>query len=160
MLFRSRYSLRTYSDLRRVAKDLTFGSEYDFFEREDGYRAVCDAYGFEFGNTMDLDIGLKYQALEEGRVDVIITFTTDGQLSEADGVVLEDDQGFFPSYRCCNVVRDEAIEEHPELRGVLEKLTGTISDVDMARMNYQVETEGREPEDVAFDFLIERGLLR
>ncbi len=155
-----RYSLRTYSDLRRVAKDLTFGSEYDFFEREDGYRAVCDAYGFEFGNTMDLDIGLKYQALEEGRVDVIITFTTDGQLSEADGVVLEDDQGFFPSYRCCNVVRDEVIEEHPELRGVLEKLTGTISDVDMARMNYQVETEGREPEDVAFDFLIERGLLR
>ena len=35
-----------------------------------------------------------------------------------------------------------------------------ITDADMAEMNYQVETEGKEPEDVATAFLQEKGLLK
>lgn len=155
-----RYDLATYSDLARVAPDLTFGAEYDFFEREDGYDALCAAYGLDFGKTMDLDIGLKYQALAEGQIDVMVVFTTDGQLAAADAVVLEDDQHFYPSYRCGNVVRSEVLDAHPELADELEKLTGTISDSDMAQMNFAVESEGREPRDVAEDFLRGHDLLQ
>ena len=155
-----KYDLATYSDLARVAPDLTFGAEYDFFEREDGYDALCAAYGLDFGKTMDLDIGLKYQALAEGQIDVMVVFTTDGQLAGADAVVLEDDQHFYPSYRCGNVVRSEVLDAHPELADELEKLTGTISDADMAQMNFAVESEGREPRDVAEDFLRSHDLLQ
>lgn len=155
-----RYDLRTYSDLQRVASQLSFGAEYDFFEREDGYQALCDAYGLDFGSTMDLDIGLKYQALAEGQIDVMVIFTTDGQLSATDAVVLEDDKGLFPSYLCGNVVRRETLESHPELRAVLERLEGTVTDDDMAKMNYSVETEGHAPEDVAREYLEQKGLLR
>ncbi|WP_428840692.1 ABC transporter permease/substrate-binding protein [Enorma phocaeensis] len=105
-----RYDLKTYSDLAAVAPELTFGAEYDFFEREDGYDALCETYGLSFGSTMDLDIGLKYQALDQDQIDVMVIFTTDGQLSTADAAVLEDDQGFFPSYLCGNIVRNEAHE--------------------------------------------------
>ena len=154
------YDLKTYSDLAAVAPQLTFGAEYDFFEREDGYDALCDAYGLTFGQTMDLDIGLKYQALAEGQIDVMVVFTTDGQLATADAVVLEDDQHFYPSYLCANVVRSDVLEEHPELRTELEKLTGTISDSDMAAMNNAVESDGREPRDVARDFLAAQDLLK
>lgn len=42
---------------------------------------------------MDLDIGLKYDALAQKEIDVMNIFTTDGQLSTADAVVLEDDKG-------------------------------------------------------------------
>lgn len=154
------YNLATYSDLARVAPELTFGAEYDFFEREDGYDALCETYGLDFGKTMDLDIGLKYQALAEGQIDVMVIFTTDGQLAAADAVVLEDDQHFYPSYRCGNVVRDDVLDAHPELADELEKLTGTISDADMAQMNFAVESEGREPRDVAEDFLRAHDLLQ
>lgn len=153
------YDLHTYSDLAAVADRLVFGAEYDFFEREDGYDALCSRYGFRFKNTVDLDIGLKYQALEQGELDVMVIFTTDGQLSTADGTVLEDDLQFFPSYQCGNVVRSQVLEEHPELKPVLEKLEGSISDQDMARMNHQVEGEGQEPRDVAEAFLRGQGLL-
>lgn len=51
------------------------------------------------------------------------------------------------------------LEEHPELRAVLTKLNGTITDGDMAQMNYEVESEGRPPEDVAREYLQEKGLL-
>ena len=92
------YDLHTYSDLAAVADQLVFGAEYDFFEREDGYDALCDTYGLNFKETMDLDIGLKYQALEQEQIDVMVVFTTDGQLSAADVTVLEDDKQFYPSY--------------------------------------------------------------
>ena len=154
------YDLHTYSCLAAAADQLVFGAEYDFFEREDGYDALCDTYGLDFRETMDLDIGLKYQALEQEQLDVMVVFTTDGQLSASDAVVLEDDKQFYPSYLCGNVVRSEVLEEHPELDGVFEKVTGLISDSDMAQMNYEVETENREPEDVAEEYLDAHGLLQ
>lgn len=155
-----KYNLTTTSDLAEVASDLTFGAEYDYFEREDGYNAVCEAYGMQFAQTMDIDIGLKYQALSEGQIDATVVFTTDGQLSSPDVVVLEDDLGFFPSYLCGNVVRSDVLDAHPELADELNTLTGTITDLDMAKMNHAVETEGREPRDVAEDFLRDHGLLQ
>ena len=42
---------------------------------------------------------------------------------------------------------------------MLGKLTGSISDEEMAAMNYAVETEGREPRTVAEEFLRVKGLL-
>lgn len=154
------YHLQTYSDLRSVAGSLTFGAEYDFFEREDGYDALCETYGLNFGKTMDLDIGLKYQAINQGQIDVMVIFTTDGQLSASDVVVLEDDKHFYPSYACGNVVRQEVLEQYPELEAVLEKLSGLITDSDMAAMNYAVETENKEPRDVAEEFLRSHALLQ
>ena len=99
------YDLHTYSDLSAVADQLVFGAEYDFFEREDGYDTLCETYGLNFKETMDLDIGLKYQAINQGQIDVMVIFTTDGQLSASDVVVLEDDKQFYPSYLCGNVIR-------------------------------------------------------
>lgn len=154
------YDLHTYSDLSAAADQLVFGAEYDFFEREDGYDALCETYGLNFKETMDLDIGLKYQAINQGQIDVMVIFTTDGQLSASDVVVLEDDKQFYPSYLCGNVIRSEVLEEHPELEEVFQKLTGIISDRDMAEMNYAVETEGKEPREVAEEFLAGHELLQ
>lgn len=148
-----KYHLKNYSDLKAVAGQLRFGAEYDFFERKDGYDALCEAYGLKFQKTMDLDIGLKYQALNQGKIDVMVIFTTDGQLAASDVVVLKDDQEFYPSYQCGNIVRSEVLEKHPELREVLDKLTGTITDHDMAEMNYAVEEKGKEPRNVARTYL-------
>ena len=154
------YNIKTYSDIRDHAQDLTFGAEYDFFERKDGYDALCKAYNMRFGKTMDMDIGLKYKALSENQIDVMVVFTTDGQLADANAVVLKDDKNFFPSYRCGNVVRTEVLNAHPELKKVFKKLTGKISDADMVKMNNEVDVKKKEPRDVARAFLKEKGLLK
>lgn len=154
------YNITTYSDLAAVSSQLVFGAEYDFFEREDGYDQLSQTYGYQFKSTVDLDIGLKYQAINDGQIDVMCIFTTDGQLSVSDIVVLEDDKQFYPSYLCGNVIRKEILQDNPELIKVFEMLTGCISDGDMAEMNYQVETEGKEPKAVAHEFLKRKGLLK
>ncbi len=155
-----KYGLKTYSDLAPVSDLLTFGAEYDFFEREDGYTPLCEEYGFNFKRTVDMDIGLKYQAINQGKIDVMNVFTTDGQLEVSDITVLIDDRQFYPSYMCGTVVRNDVLKKHPELEDVLAKADGLITDRMMASMNWQVEAEGREPKDVAADFLREAGLLK
>lgn len=90
----------------------------------------------------------------------MVIFTTDGQLSASDVIVLEDDKNFYPSYICGNVIRAEVLRKYPELEAVFEKMNGLITDSDMAAMNYEVETENKEPRDVAEDFLRSHGLLQ
>lgn len=154
-----KYHLKTYSDLAAVSNQVSLGAEYDFFQRQDGYQALCQAYGFQFQRTMDMDIGLKYQALNEGKIDAMIIFTTDGQLSVADAVVLQDDRQFFPSYECGMVVREDTLQKYPQLQTVLDQFKQLISSDDIQKMNYAVETDGKDPKDVADEFLQEHQLL-
>ena len=154
-----KYNLKTYSDLAAVSNNLIFGAEYDFFEREDGYKELQKVYNMDFKKQIDMDIGLKYQAMKDKKIDVMVIFTTDGQLAISDVVVLEDDKKMYPSYRAGTVVRSEILSEYPELKPVLEKLNNILDDKTMADLNYQVESEGKKPEDVAREYLQEKGLL-
>ena len=154
-----KYNLKTYSDLAKVSNNLIFGAEYDFFEREDGYKELQKVYNMNFKKQIDMDIGLKYQAMKDKKIDVMVIFTTDGQLAISDVIVLEDDKKMYPSYRAGTVVRSEILSEYPELKPVLEKLNNILDDKTMADLNYQVESKGKKPEDVAREYLQEKGLL-
>jgi glycine betaine/choline ABC-type transport system substrate-binding protein len=151
--------IETYSDLARLGGDLVFGAEHDFFERDDGFPGISEEYGFDFKDEIGMDIGLKYQAINSGEVDVINIFSTDGKLKEYDMVVLEDDQYYFPSYYAATLVRQEVLDEYPELEDVLAMLDDQINNDEMTTMNYLVEVEQKEPKEVAVEFLQEKGLL-
>jgi glycine betaine/choline ABC-type transport system substrate-binding protein len=153
------YNLETYDDLALASKDLAFGAEYDFFERDDGYEALKDVYGFEFKDTKEMDIGLKYEAIGSDEVDVINAFSTDGLIKQYNLKVLEDNKNFFPAYQAATLIRKETLDKYPEIEEVLEKLTGQISDDEMIQMNYQVEKENMDPRDVAEQFLKAKGLI-
>lgn len=148
----------TISDLGRMSKDLNFAANYDFYERDDGFPELAKLYGMDFKNKIEIDIALKYKAIDSGEADAINGFSTDGLLREYNMRVLKDDKNFFPSYKAATIVRKDTIEEYPELVGVLDKMTGLIQEEDMIKLNFQVEKEGRDPEDVAEEFLKEKGL--
>ncbi len=154
-----KYNIKTNSDLGKASEHLVFGANYDYYEREDGFKPLSETYQLNFADTKDIDIGLKYTALANGDVNVITVYTTDAQIYVADGVVLEDDKNFFANYYCATVVRAEVLEEHPELREVLAKLDGAISDEEMTAMNYALEVEHKDEAAIARDFLMSKGLI-
>ena len=118
-------------------------------------------YNLSFKNTMDLDIGLKYQAINEGKVDVMDVFTTDGQLSTANVVVLEDDQQFFSTaMEELSLYVMKFLVKYPKLKDVFDKLTGILNETKMAQLNYLVETKGQDAEDVAHEFLVSINLVK
>ena len=107
------------------------------------------AYGFQFKEIKDIDIGLKYQALRNGDIDVTNGYTTDAQISQDDVRALKDDKSYQVNYFCSTVVRKET----------LELMDGILTDQKMAELNYQVEEEGRDEAEVAEEFLKTSGLL-
>ncbi len=153
------YGLSTYSDLAAASPQLVFGGNPDYIELETGYPRLCAAYGMQFKDTMQMEIALKYEALKNKEVDVVNAFTTDAQLAANQLVLLTDDGVFFETFEAGTIVRKDTLEEYPELRGVLEKLNGMISEGEMQRMNYEVEVSGKEDKEVARQFLVEKGLL-
>lgn len=155
-----KYNIKTYSDLAAYSKDLTFGAEYDFYEREDGFKALCDKYGLNFKKKVDLDIGLKYKAINSKQIDVMNIFTTDGNLAKSDVMVLKDDKNFYQTYYCGTVIRDDVLKKHPELKEVLMKMDKLITEKEMVELNNKVESEGKDEVIVAKEFLKSKGLLK
>jgi osmoprotectant transport system substrate-binding protein len=72
----------------------------------------------------------------------------------------EDDLGFFPKYDAAPVVRQDTLKKFPELEKVLNNLAGKITEEEMLKMNSRVDLEKDKPEDVAREFLIEKGLIK
>ena len=153
------YGLSSYSDLAAVSGELIFGGNPDYIELETGYSRLCEAYQMQFKDTKQMEIALKYEALINGEVDVINAFTTDAQLAANDLVLLTDDNVFFETFDAGTVVRKEALEKYPELEDVLEKLNGLITEEEMQQMNYEVEVNGKEDQEVARQFLEKKGFL-
>ena len=112
-----------------------------------------------FKDRMDLDVSIKYDAVKQGQVDVIDVYTTDGRLENSNIVVLEDDNDFYPSYYAGTVINQQTLIDHPEVADALDYLTGNISTEDMKHMNYEVDIEGKDPSDVAHDFLVSKHLI-
>lgn len=59
-----------------------------------------------------------------------------------------------------NIVRSEVLKDHPELKKVLNQLAYKIDDLQMAKMNDLVESQGKEPREVARNYLKEINLLK
>lgn len=151
--------IKTFSDLVNVAGELKLGTTMEFVERQDGLPGLNKAYGFEFGDVIDLDPGLMYAAVKEEQVDVITAFATDGRIPAFNLGILEDDLNFFPPYFAAPLVRGDVLEQHPELINVLNELEGKIDDDTMAQLNYTVDESARSEEAVAREFLESIGLI-
>lgn len=154
-----KYQLTTGSQLAEVSEQLIFGGNPDYIEREDGFLELCEVYGYQFKDVRDIDIGLKYEAMKNGDIDVTNGFTTDAQLSKDSVVVMEDDKHSQVNYFCSTVVREEALENYPGLEEALLLMDGILSDKEMATLNDKVENQGMEDADVAREFLIAKGIL-
>lgn len=152
---------RNVSDLIPVARDLVFGAEHEFFTQEGSMKfgPFTEFYGLEFKDTLSVDVSLKYAAAEKGSFDVTVVYATDGLNRKAGLTALEDDLGFFPEYNGVFLLREDTLTRFPGLEEVLNLLADQISNEDMVEMTYQMDVEKRAADDVAREFLKERGLL-
>lgn len=149
----------TFSDFAEYSQDFVLGAVFEFIDRPDGLPGFQDEYGIAFKDVKGMDHGMMYRSINAGEVDVINSYTTDGQLQIYDLRVLEDDQSFFPPYHALPLVREETLAEYPELEEVLELLEGQIDEEAMQIMNGKVDNDGMMVERVAEEFLVEAGLI-
>ncbi|MCE5005846.1 osmoprotectant ABC transporter substrate-binding protein [Staphylococcus chromogenes] len=149
-----KFHLEKVSDLKKYAPNLRLGMDTTWENREvDGYPAFQRKYGFKFGENRPMQIGLVYDALENGSLDVAVGYSTDGRIAAYNLKVLKDDEHFFPPYDASPLASDKLLKERPELKPIIQKLEGKISTKEMQNLNYQADGEGQEPAIVAQKFL-------
>jgi osmoprotectant transport system substrate-binding protein len=150
----------TISDLQANSEGLVFGATAEFMDRPDGLPGLTETYGeFGFSEAMSFDPGLKYSGLAEGDLDVTTCFGTDGQISALNLRVLEDDAGFWPPYNVAPVINTSILDSDPRVGVILNALMQHLDADTMSGLNWQVDGDAQEPEDVAYNFLLESGLL-
>ncbi|MDO0993612.1 MULTISPECIES: osmoprotectant ABC transporter substrate-binding protein [Staphylococcus] len=149
-----KYHLETVSDLKKHANKLRVGMDSSWESRKgDGYSGFKKEYGIDFKTVRPMQIGLVYDALHSGNLDVAVGYSTDGRIAAYDLKVLKDDKHFFPPYDASPLATDQLLKEKPELKPIIKKLEGKISTEQMQELNYQADGKGKEPATVAEDFL-------
>lgn len=149
----AQYKLETLSDLARVASQLRLGAGPEFRDRADGLPGLKAKYGIVFKEDVQMAIGLRYQAIASKQIDVVNGYSTDGMISALKLKRLKDDKNLWPPYYVVPVVRSEALAAQPKMADVLNRVSATLDESQMAAMNYKVDGDKMEPRDVAREFL-------
>jgi len=152
--------LVTISDLASRSSTAKAGFTLEFIDRLDGYIGLQETYGLDIADIQTLEPKLRYLAIGNDQVNVIDAYSTDSELAEYQLVVLEDDQQHFPPYQGAPLIRNEVLQEFPELEEILNQLANKITDDEMRAMNYQVNSEGKSAQVVARAYLIQQGLIK
>jgi osmoprotectant transport system substrate-binding protein len=149
-----REGVRELGDLARLRGEVTIGAPPEFASRFEGLEGLEEIYGLDDLRVDAMGIGLQYDALDDGQVDAAAVFTTDGRLAEGDYVILDDPRGLFASQRVAPVISREVLDSHgPRLVETLDALNARLTTSVMRDLNAQVDLRGREPADVAAEFL-------
>ena len=154
-----KYNLKTISDIVPYARELKISPTLEFVNREDGLAGLNKTYGLDFADVIAIDGSPRYTALMNDNSQVIDAFTTDGLLRKFGLVVLEDDKNFFPPYYAVPVIRNEVLDEYPELEELMNNLGGYLTNESVQELNYEVDELGKNPEIVANEFLKENNLI-
>jgi osmoprotectant transport system substrate-binding protein len=157
-----KYGIKTYSDLATKAGELRLGAPAEFAEREDGIKGLKQTYsGYDFKEFKQLGTGpLRYDALKNGDVDVIMVSTTEPRIAADKLVILQDDKALYPIYNIAPVIRQDTLDANPKIADALNKLAPLLTSEVITGLNAQVDLDGKEPADVARAFLQKSGLVK
>ena len=147
-------NIKTISDLQAHASELRFASQGEFDEREDGLPGLEKTYGtFNWQSSKVYDNSLKYSVLDNDEADVIPAYTTEGQLVNTDKfTLLEDDKQFWPPYNLAPVVRDNILDDNPDIKTILNNISAKLDTETVTELNAKVDVDGQEYTDVAKEY--------
>jgi osmoprotectant transport system substrate-binding protein len=160
-----RLGIRSLSDLRRVLQqtpnEAKFCVESEFASRNDGLPGVAKAYGLKIDPSAveTLSAGTIYQATAGGSCHFGEVFTTDGRIQSLNLKVLDDDHRFFPRYNLGITLREPLLQRYPQITDVFRPVSDRLNNQELMRMNAGVDVEGRDPVDVARDWMVEQGFV-
>ena len=152
--------LKTISDLKDKAGDLTLYGTPECRQRMDCLRGLEEVYGLKFKKFVPVAPDQRHEVLSSGRADVSIVFTTDPQITRNKEVLLEDDQGMFPPYNPVLVMKQETADQAgPDLAKTIDLIQKPLTDDAMQELDARVDLDKKDPVEVAKEYLKETGLV-
>lgn len=161
-----RTGVRTLSDYARLAATdpaaaaTCVGTEFNV--RRDGFPGMARAYGINAGRVPKRIVqdAVVYQATADAEQCAFGSVAaTDGRIPALDLVLLDDDRAFFPKYNAALVMRAEFAAAHPEVAEIMAPISRLLTNESITELNRQVDVAGREPAEVARDWMVSQGFV-
>ncbi|MDH3706096.1 MAG: hypothetical protein OES57_08515 [Acidimicrobiia bacterium] len=151
----------TISDLATI--ETVFGASAACFERPQCFLGYTDPdiYAIEFADTVTIEFGpLLGEALAAEEVDAVVWNTTAPQIDAEGFKVLEDDMGLHPAQNIAPIVANAVLEAYgDQLATDLNALSAAITTDDLVAWNVETDINFRESDEVAAEWLAEKGLI-
>ncbi len=178
--FVEKHGLKTLSDLaslyREKKGEIKTHVGAGFPKRPDGLPALESYYDFKVAEPFLLTElkGAPQEILRKRQAEVAIAFGTDGEVSRYGWHLYVDDKAFFPTYDLAPYVRKGVLDKYPEIANILNELVSTFPGGGepatagiVARcqkvwqeLNAKVSIDEMEPDEVAYEYLVEHGLIK
>lgn len=150
--------LKAIGDLSKVGS-FTYAGPAENATRYQGVVGLQKAYGLSKLQFVPLAIGSQYNALDQGKVNTIAIFTTDGELVSGKYAVLSDTKAIFGFQQVVPVVGNKVISaEGPEFSQILNAVSAKLTFPAIQAMNQAVQINQQNPATVAASFLKANGL--
>ena len=139
--------------LQQWPRPLRIGGDMQVFERPE-WRRVKDLYHLADASfrTVPMDPTRMYAAVNDGQVDVIVAYSSDGRIPEYKLEILQDPAHAFPQYYAL-LLASQRGAQNAQLKESLEQLVGKISQADMQEANRQVDVRKELPRTAAAELL-------
>ncbi|WP_240800770.1 ABC transporter substrate-binding protein [Streptomyces sp. ICN441] len=158
--FARAHNLRTLSDLGRSGIPVRLAAGDECVRRPYCAPGLEKTYGIRISGIDPKGVGTTQakQAVRSGRDQMVLTTTTDATLDDFGLVLLEDDKHLQNADHIVPVV-NRARAGGTRVTEALGRLNTVLTTEDLARLNEQVDSRRRLPEDVARQYLRSKGLL-
>ena len=178
--FVEEHNVESLSDLATLYQegevDIRTFVGFEFSTRPDGLPALERFYDFEVDEPylMTGAPGASLLGLENHDCDVAMAFGTDAIIAKYGWHAYLDDQAFFPPYDLVPYVSQDVLDMYPEIEDILNELVATFpggggvatpETVAQCQKVWQglcarVDIEKMEPDEIAYDYLVENGLIK
>ncbi|MFD9489299.1 glycine betaine ABC transporter substrate-binding protein [Streptomyces sp. NPDC059991] len=163
----AKYKLTTLSDVAALTKTdpsaVSLCVENEFASRNDGLPGMEKAYGMSIpaSRIQKMDAGIIYTQVSKSSSCLLgEVFTTDGRIKAMDLDVLTDDRHFFPNYNAAPELHAPTFAKYPAIAALLNPVSAKLTTQVAQVLNARVDVEGRDPHDVAKEWLVEQGFIR
>jgi osmoprotectant transport system substrate-binding protein len=153
--------LATLSDLAEFSaqQPITLGGPPECPERPFCQVGLEEVYDVQVGEFVPLDAGgpLTIQAVNQGKIDVALVFSSSGAVTANELVVLTDDRQWQTAENILPALHTPAVTE--TVTAALQEVSEVLTTEALQGLNQQVEIDRADPDEVAREFLSSQGLL-
>ncbi|HEU4808789.1 MAG TPA: ABC transporter substrate-binding protein [Homoserinimonas sp.] len=152
--FSEENGVTSLADLAGLDTELILGGPAELEERPYGPSGLSDVYGatVQFSATGDTTV----DALLEGVVNIANVFSADPRIQTEDLVTLEDPEGLFLASHVVPLVNAEISDE---VADIINAVSAELTPEGLVALNVQSTVDQMSSDDIAEQWLTEKGLL-
>lgn len=146
--------------------EIVLAASSEFVTSAPALPAFQETYGFELSSDQLIQLSggdtaatIAAAANQTSGANAAMVYGTDGGIASAGLVVLEDDLGVQPVYNPSPIIRQDVLEEYPQIADLLAPVFEGLTLEVLQELNGRVQLGGEPADAVAQSYLSENGLL-